>query len=49
VATPSAEFSQENVRYDLRHGYKQMTYGLVTKLAAHWELAQPTPCSTWGF
>jgi hypothetical protein len=30
MASPSAGFLQENVRYDLRHGFKQMTYGPVT-------------------
>jgi hypothetical protein len=30
VATPSAGFPQEHVRFDLGHGYEQMTYGQVT-------------------
>jgi hypothetical protein len=30
VATPSARFPRENVRYDLEHGYEQMTYVPVT-------------------
>jgi hypothetical protein len=48
IATPSAGFLQENVRYDLGRGTEQMTYGLVIWLVTRWELARPTPHSTWG-
>jgi hypothetical protein len=30
MATPSTGFPRENVRYDLGHGYEQITYGPVT-------------------
>jgi hypothetical protein len=42
VATSSAGFLQENARFDLGRGCEQMTYGPVTYLAAHWELAWST-------
>lgn len=30
VVTPSAEFPQENVRFDLGREYEQITYGSAT-------------------
>jgi hypothetical protein len=46
MGTPLAGCPKDNVRFDLRRGCEQMTYGLVTKLAAHWELARSTRRST---
>jgi hypothetical protein len=51
MAYPLARFPQDNVRYDLVHGYEKITYGPVTYLGARWELARSTPRSTlavWG-
>jgi hypothetical protein len=48
VATPSAELTQENVRYDLGCGTEQMTFGSIIRLATCWELARPTAHSMLG-
>jgi hypothetical protein len=48
MVTSSVGLPQENVRYDLGLGTEQMTYGPVIWLVTRWELARPTPCSTWG-